>query len=466
MPQPTVLALLVVIPIWTQVGVDERITDDAPKAGVATNSIALEERRQSKDNGSGQESAKEENTDVPVQKRWSGAYCGIRTAGQHVIHDAEAWKDLWGQINRVRRPAPAPPKVDFEKHMAVAMFLGQRNTGGYSIRITAVRDTGQEVVVQVKRTSPPPGAMVTMALTQPYDVVTIAKTRKPVKFENVAAAKRHAKAGKSFGPIVSPPVKPSVSPPLRELGGRPRPKRTPDAHTPERKTLNQYLAKLSVGPRARILDIESADLEGTFPKHIFFVLRYRQYPVAFAPTPPLAVNNVFAVSDGDVVHLKSDSDLKGLFRSKLPAIKNAKAAIGAATAWLRLSQELRQDGFIEFEEPKVDILIDHTGETAKGVAQVVQKRGDKGEVTVTMAFAHGKLVRVTPGGKIHPGIRPRCQATLLLDPNPVVRAIARRDLVVMGTKAKEYIHEQRAKAGPKLRREIDDVWRQIIEEGR
>ena len=136
--------------------------------------------------------------EVPIEKRWSGSYCGVRTAGQHVIRDADAWKGLWAQIYRTRTPAPAPPEVDFDKQMAVAVFMGQRNTGGYSTRITSVRDTGQQVIVRVKQTSPPPGAMVTMALTQPYDVVTIAKTSKPIKFEDATARKRPRKVGKGF----------------------------------------------------------------------------------------------------------------------------------------------------------------------------------------------------------------------------------------------------------------------------
>jgi len=64
------------------------------------------------------------------------------------------------------------------------------------------------------------------------------------------------------------------------------------------------------------------------------------------------------------------------------------------------------------------------------------------------------------------GIRPRCQATLLLHPDRLVREIAEQDLLVLGRLAREYLLEQRAKAGPQLRREIDRIWRQIEDEGR
>jgi len=148
-----------------------------------------------------QKAAQAGDTEVSIQNRWSGSYCGVRTAGERVIRDADAWKSLWGQVGRIRKPAPAPPEVDFSKQVALAVFMGQRNSGGYSIRITSVRDTDQEVVVQVKRTSPPPGAMVTMALTQPYDIVTIARSGKPIKFETAAAGKPHPNPGKRFEKI-------------------------------------------------------------------------------------------------------------------------------------------------------------------------------------------------------------------------------------------------------------------------
>ena len=64
------------------------------------------------------------------------------------------------------------------------------------------------------------------------------------------------------------------------------------------------------------------------------------------------------------------------------------------------------------------------------------------------------------------GMRPRCQATLLLHPDPLVREIAEQDLLVLGRLAREYLLEQRAKANPDLRRQIDRIWKQIEVEGR
>jgi hypothetical protein len=120
--------------------------------------------------------------DIVIQQRFSGHHSGMRTTGEQVIQDAEVWKQVWGQVYRTSRPQPEPPKIDFDKQTVLAVFLGNRNTGGYSIRITAVKDTGKETEVHVQRSSPRPGDITTQALTQPYDIVVIDKPDKPVRF--------------------------------------------------------------------------------------------------------------------------------------------------------------------------------------------------------------------------------------------------------------------------------------------
>ena len=55
----------------------------------------------------------------------------------------------------------------------------------------------------------------------------------------------------------------------------------------------------------------------------------------------------------------------------------------------------------------------------------------------------GRLTKVTEVNKVVRGIRPRCQATRLLDPDPVIRAICEQDILVMGVAARAYLLEQR-----------------------
>ena len=100
-------------------------------------------------------------------------------------------------------------------------------------------------------------------------------------------------------------------------------------------------------------------------------------------------------------------------------------------------------------------------------ARVVVMSGGSGMLGARLNFDRaGKLTAVSEEAKIRPGPRPICQATKLLDPDPVVRRMAEQDLLIMGRAAKPYLDEQRAKATPELRRAIDRVWQRILDEGR
>ena len=56
----------------------------------------------------------------------------------------------------------------------VAVFQGQQNTGGYSVQITAIERSGDQLVVRATFGVPDRGAMVTQVLTSPAHVVSIA----------------------------------------------------------------------------------------------------------------------------------------------------------------------------------------------------------------------------------------------------------------------------------------------------
>src|SRR5207245_3922291 len=105
------------------------------------------------------------------------------------------------------------------------------------------------------------------------------------------------------------------------------------------------------------------------------------------------------------------------------------------------------------------------GSAATGKALVTA--GGRGEIDVAMKFdAAGKLLDVAETGKVIPGVRPICQATKLLDRDPIVRKMAEQDLLVMGRAAEPYLDQVRAAARPKLQQAIDRIWQRILNEGR
>src|SRR5262249_45352300 len=139
----------------------------------------------------------------------------------------------------------------------------------------------------------------------------------------------------------------------------------------------------------------------------------------------------------------------------------------AARAWLVLRQHFIQDGFYAFalmdEATKVGKA--EGGKTASG--KVVVMKGGNGMITAELTFnPAGKLTAVAQDVKVRPGPRPICQATKLLDGDPIVRQMAEQDLLIMGRFAKPYLDKQRAKASPELRRAIDRIWQRIMEDDR
>lgn len=100
------------------------------------------------------------------------AYQGKETKSYEVIKDKAALEKLYEAINDTQ-----VPKIDFSKERVVALFMGQRNTGGHAIKVKNVTEKGGKIYVDVEETSPGSGDIVTMALTNPFTIVKINSTK-------------------------------------------------------------------------------------------------------------------------------------------------------------------------------------------------------------------------------------------------------------------------------------------------
>ena len=228
------------------------------------------------------------------------------------------------------------------------------------------------------------------------------------------------------------------------------------------RVLDAHLAQIARAELGSRSDIGSSDLAACFGEIHFFALRFPLYPVGTQPPPSLASNNLLVVSGVAVTQIADDETLARFFVERLRTIRDANDTAAAARCWLTLAQQLHQDGYFRFGEP----IVTADERSARGTLPVVPERGNKGELAVRLFFANGRLERIEPSDRMLAGTRPRCQATRLLDPDPVVREIMRRDLLVIGQAAKAYLDEVRGAADPALQRAIDDVWEQIVREGR
>lgn len=114
-----------------------------------------------------------------------GAYSGHPEEGRYVVNSQAEWEGLWNRTNSITFPVPDLPEVDFSQSTIIAVFLGQRNTGGYGIEVVEILAQDGGALVRFHKTSPPAGSFVTQALTQPYHIVKVSKVEGEVSFEEV-----------------------------------------------------------------------------------------------------------------------------------------------------------------------------------------------------------------------------------------------------------------------------------------
>jgi hypothetical protein len=233
--------------------------------------------------------------------------------------------------------------------------------------------------------------------------------------------------------------------------------------------LMDFLKGLKGAETARVTALAADGVPATFPDHILFSVLFPQYPVARIAPEPLKSSNVVAVpkaKDGKPAAITDLKELEMFFKSHARAVKSETETYGAVEAWLRGAAELNQDGFYKFTVKAESFAAADTAVQADGRAKVEPTGGNKGEITAKLSFKDGKLTAVDTKVALSPGPRPICQSTKLLDPDPIVRRMAEDAIRVMGSAAKPYLDEQRAKASPELRDAIDRIWERIRKEGR
>lgn len=219
--------------------------------------------------------------------------------------------------------------------------------------------------------------------------------------------------------------------------------------------------------RGNLFFVDSTSLQTTFPGLAFYVLRYPQWPVAFNLPDPLSSNNIFVVDQKSQLRLIVEPKaLKELF-----CTVEAKTPLQAQTAlasWLRLSQELHQDGMFKFGPPSdLDVKAGGSGVVATGTIAVLQDTGNTGHIKATLTFdKSGKLSDSSEEVTLKAGMRPICQASKLLDADPIIRRMAEQDLLIMGKYAKPYLDWQRTQLSPELIEAIDKIWKRIEKENR
>lgn len=102
-------------------------------------------------------------------------YQGKDSKSYEIIKDNESLITLYQSVNDEQIP-----RIDFTKEKIIALFSGQKNSGGYAIKVVDVIEKGGKIYVTVQETAPKSGENATMAMTNPYTIVKINSTKEIV----------------------------------------------------------------------------------------------------------------------------------------------------------------------------------------------------------------------------------------------------------------------------------------------
>ncbi len=90
---------------------------------------------------------------------------------------------IWQLAAGTQIPAPTAPTVDFTKQKVVTVFMGQRPTGGYGLRLVSSSQRRDTLRLLLESSAPPAGGVQAQVITSPYLMMTVDAGVKSVEVE-------------------------------------------------------------------------------------------------------------------------------------------------------------------------------------------------------------------------------------------------------------------------------------------
>ncbi|MGE0708456.1 MAG: protease complex subunit PrcB family protein [Planctomycetota bacterium] len=126
----------------------------------------------------------------------SGYQTQPATQGAQLVLDTEAALDPVLAAHQGKQ-TPTRLNVDWTRERVVALFLGERPTGGHSIQVTGVAQVDSQTVEVEYRHDAPQGAAVTL-VTHPYELVALRDAKGAVRFVDVTPATPPSTPGRTL----------------------------------------------------------------------------------------------------------------------------------------------------------------------------------------------------------------------------------------------------------------------------
>jgi len=115
-----------------------------------------------------------ENEILQIDKGEGGGNL-LMKRGNYIINSSEEWNRIFGNSG-------IDPDIDFNEKTVIAIVMGQKTSGGYSVTLKQLEVEEGEIKFMVEEAVPGENCLVTQALTNPYQIVAIGKTQKSISF--------------------------------------------------------------------------------------------------------------------------------------------------------------------------------------------------------------------------------------------------------------------------------------------
>lgn len=110
--------------------------------------------------------------DVTVTVIDAGTNAGAASERKNIAaYDKDGLARLWSMAHAT--DGTPLPTVDFSKSYVIGVFAGTKPSGGYSIEVSRVSDSGDTRAVAITLTKPGSDCITSQAITSPYQIVTV-----------------------------------------------------------------------------------------------------------------------------------------------------------------------------------------------------------------------------------------------------------------------------------------------------
>ncbi len=119
-------------------------------------------------------------TEIRFEPLSKDFYCSLEDERNVAVHDRDSLDDLLASAG-----LGLQQEIDFDRSAVIAVFMGQRPTGGYDIEIKRIVESNDKILVYFETTEPSEDEMTAQVITSPYHMVKIDLTEKEVVFEKI-----------------------------------------------------------------------------------------------------------------------------------------------------------------------------------------------------------------------------------------------------------------------------------------